>query len=319
MTEIDRQPTPNLPRDALRTIARHGRLVMVIGLILGVAIPGLSAALRPWLPHLVALMLFVTAFRIGPRAALGSWRDLGGSVGLALIFQVAMPLAGLAVFTALGVELTPLALVLMLVLAGSTVTGAPNFTIMLGHDPAPALRMLMVGTALLPLTVLPVLWAMPQLGGAPAVLGAALRLLAVIGVSVALAFVLRSRFRPVMSDDDRAVLDGGATIGLALIGVALMAALGPALRSDLSSVVFWMIAAFAANYGLQIVTRLGLLAAGKPAIATPIAVVAGNRNLALFLVALPAAVTDPILLFIGCYQVPMYLGPILLARFHGKP
>ena len=79
-----------------------------------------------------------------------------------------------------------------------------------------------------------------------------------------------------------------------------------------------MLAAFGANYGLQVSTRLGLLAWGKRAIATPMAIVAGNRNLALFLVALPAAVTDPILLFIGCYQVPMYLTPILLAKFHAE-
>ncbi len=299
-------------------IVRHGRLVMVLGLVTGVAFPALSAGLRPWLPHFVALMLFLTAFRIGPRAALGTASDIRGSVGLALIFQVVMPLAGLAVFTALGIELTPLALVLMLVLASATVTGAPNFTMMLGHDPAPALRMLMVGTALLPLTVLPVLWAMPQLSGTAEVLGAASKLLALIGASVALAFVLRVTLRPELSADDRTVLDVGTTIWLAVIGIALMAALGPALRTDPASVVLWMLAAFGANYGLQVSTRLGLLAWGKRAIATPMAIVAGNRNLALFLVALPAAVTDPILLFIGCYQVPMYLTPILLAKFHAE-
>ncbi len=51
----------------------------------------------------------------------------------------------------------------------------------------------------------------------------------------------------------------------------------------------------------------------------PVSVVAGNRNIALFLVALPAAVTDPVLVFIGCYQVPMYLTPVLLGRFYGPP
>jgi arsenite transporter len=29
-------------------------------------------------------------------------------------------------------------------------------------------------------------------------------------------------------------------------------------------------------------------------------------------VALPAGITDPLLLFIGCYQIPMYLTPILM-------
>ncbi|MEO1398544.1 MAG: hypothetical protein AAFU56_06720, partial [Pseudomonadota bacterium] len=47
-----------------------------------------------------------------------------------------------------------------------------------------------------------------------------------------------------------------------------------------------------------------------------LSIVAGNRNMALFLAALPAATTDPILLFIGCYQIPMYLTPILLGRLY---
>ena len=50
----------------------------------------------------------------------------------------------------------------------------------------------------------------------------------------------------------------------------------------------------------------------------PISIVAGNRNIALFLVALPAEITNPLLIFIGCYQVPMYLTPILMRRLYGQ-
>jgi len=55
---------------------------------------------------------------------------------------------------------------------------------------------------------------------------------------------------------------------------------------------------------------------GKHRLAVPLAIIAGNRNIALFLTALPTPVTDPLLLFIGCYQIPMYLTPILLGRFY---
>jgi hypothetical protein len=50
----------------------------------------------------------------------------------------------------------------------------------------------------------------------------------------------------------------------------------------------------------------------------PYAIIAGNRNVALFLAALPAAQTEPLLLFIGCYQIPMYLTPLLFGRLY-KP
>jgi ACR3 family arsenite transporter len=35
----------------------------------------------------------------------------------------------------------------------------------------------------------------------------------------------------------------------------------------------------------------------------------------LFLVALPETVTAPLLVFIGCYQIPMYLTPLVTGRF----
>ncbi len=48
----------------------------------------------------------------------------------------------------------------------------------------------------------------------------------------------------------------------------------------------------------------------------PFSIIAGNRNIALFLIALPSEVTDPLLLFIGCYQIPMYLTPIILQQLY---
>lgn len=50
--------------------------------------------------------------------------------------------------------------------------------------------------------------------------------------------------------------------------------------------------------------------------AVPLGVVAGNRNFALFLIVLPAATTDPLLIFRGCYQIPMHLTPILMRRIY---
>ena len=48
----------------------------------------------------------------------------------------------------------------------------------------------------------------------------------------------------------------------------------------------------------------------------PVSIVAGNRNIAIFLVALPASAAEPLLVFLGCYQVPMYLTPLLMQRLY---
>jgi len=295
----------------LRQAAVYGRLLLGFGLICGFVLPGVAAAMKPMLPAMVAFLVFVSALRIGAKAALGSLAEARGTGAWVIVFQVAVPLAGLAVLSLAGIAGTPAGLAILLALCGSSISGGPTFTALLGHDPAPALRILILGTLLLPVTILPVLWFSPALGGLWEVALTALRLTVVIAAAVACAFTVRRVFFPDPGPEGVQALDGLAAITLAVIVVGLMSAVGPALAEDPGGLALWMLLAFAVNFGQQVGTRL----AGGSVAAS---VAGGNRNIALFLVALPVAVTDPILIFIGCYQVPMYLTPLVMERFYGK-
>jgi ACR3 family arsenite transporter len=297
-------------------MARHGRLLLVAGLVAGVALPGLAAAMKPALPEMVAALLFLAALRIGPRAAIGAVTNLPRVLAAILVLQLALPLLGLGVFIAAGVETMPLFVALTLMLAGSSISGSPNLTILTGNDPAPALRLLVLGTALLPLTVIPVFWLSPALGGFGEVFAAALRLLAVIALAGGAGFVLHSLFLRQAQPATIRAIDGMSALMMAVVVVALMSAVGPALFSQPVTFALWLLVAFAANFGMQIATYALSGSAALRDERVALAVVAGNRNIALFLAALPAAVTDPLLVFIGCYQIPMYLTPILLARLY---
>lgn len=294
--------------------ARHGRSALVLGLLAGLLLPGLAAALRPWLPQMVAGLLFLNAYRIGLRRAAGGLRDGLGTLSAVLLLQLALPLLALGAAALLGLAATSAALALILMLSAPSVTGSPNITALLGHPPEPAFRLLILGTALMPRTVIPVFLLAPGLGGQANlsdVLLAAGRLVATIGLVVPAGFLLRRLAAPQLSNGQAAAIDGLTVIALAVIVVALMAALGPALRQDPWLVLQWMGFAFAANLGLQMLTwAVTRRRAGSGAAA--VSVVAGNRNFALFLIALPAATTEPLLIFLGCYQVPMYLTAILM-------
>ncbi|MEM9425957.1 MAG: hypothetical protein AAGA06_04575 [Pseudomonadota bacterium] len=290
-------------------VARHGRWSLILGLLGGLSLPALAEALRPWLPHLIAALLFVSAYRIGPRAALGTLGDLRRSAAVVLLYQLAAPLLLLGLLGAAGLAATPAGLAAVLVLAAPSVTGNPNFTILMGHDPIRAMQLLLLGTALFPLTVVPVLWALPVLEGAADVLASAARLLLVVAGAVGLAFLLRRDVA--LSDESRSALDGVAAILLAVVVIGLMSAMGPALRETPGDLALWLIFALSLNFGLQIAAWL--MVPGRDA---GVAVVAGNRNIALFLVALPEDIVTTLLLFIGCYQIPMYLTPIVMRRLY---
>jgi ACR3 family arsenite transporter len=297
-------------------LARHGRCVLVLGLLAGILFSDLALALRPWIGELIAVLLFIAALRVGPRQAVGAMADLRSSIGFTLLFQIVFPVAAILLFRIAGWPGT-LSTALVLMMAASPISGSPNLTVLTGHDPAPALRQLVVGTALLPLTVIPVFWLAPALGDASQVLTAAVRLLLIITVAAGGAFAIRFLFaKP--SRETLMAIDGLSAVAMAVVVVGLMSAVGPAVSSNPQALVLALGAAFAGNFGLQVLVTLWLRHPGTSHIAASLGIVAGNRNIALFLAALPAAVTDPLLLFIGCYQIPMYLTPILLGTFYRK-
>ncbi len=295
----------------LRLAAQYGRALLVIGLAAGFALPDLAAMLKPALPGMVAFLVFVSALRIGARAAVGNLREARHDLALVLVLQLAVPFAvgcGLAIA---GLHGSIAGGALVLAMAAPSISGSPAFTVMLGHDPAPAMRLLILGTALLPLTVIPVFWLLPILGGPDEVVRTAMRLTLMIAIATGTAFAARQSLFPHPQPETVRALDGLAALTLAVIVVGLMAAVGPTLRTEPSVLVGWLSLAFLASFGMQAAARI----LGAPVAA---AIVAGNRNIALFLVALPSGVTDPLLTFIGCYQIPMYLTPILLGRIYGR-
>lgn len=298
-------------RALLLATARHGRLVLIAGLVAGILLPGIAGMVRGVLPELVACMLGVAALRIGPTAARGSLADIHVSLRLVAAYQLLLPLVLAVVFLAFGLGGT-LATAMVLMAAAPSISGSPNLTIMTGHDPAPALRLMIAGVALLPLTVAPVFLLWPIFGSFGAIALASGKLLLLIGCSSAVAFVIRHRFFPQPGVETLGVIDGVSALLMAVLVIGLMSALGPAIIQTPGLVGLTLLAAFAINFSLQIAAFMLTGGRGHERSRVAWSIIAGNRNIALFLVALPAAITDPLLLFIGCYQIPMYLTPILM-------
>ena len=296
----------------LAFLARHGRLMMIAGLLAGMVSTELALLFRPLIAPLVVGLLFLAVLRLGPEGIVAGLRGLHRAVLLALVLQMAMPLAAAGLFWAAGVLAHPLAMGTVLVLAAAPITGSPNITLMAGGDPAPALRQLVLGTALLPATVVPVFMVMPAFGSPQAVVRAALELLALIALAGGAAVALRRSGIVKASERAYLAMDGVAAVLLGLVVIGMMSAIGPAFVDDRPAFLAALAAAFALNVPIQLVASM-LAARRAPSAAPAIGIVAGNRNAALFLSVLPEATVDQLLLFIGCFQIPMYLTPFMLS------
>lgn len=300
----------------LIAVSRHGRSALIVGLLAGFLLPGLATALKPWLPQLVMVLLFLVALRIGPQKARDGLSNLPATLGIVLVLQLILPLGVVGVAQMLGITQSAYVLAAVLVLAAPAVSGSPNLSILLGADPEPAFRLLIVGTFLLPLTILPIFWLLPQFGDLAMATTSALRTLVVIMLAMGAGFLLRGYRLPDLKPDQSAALDGAMSIALAVLVIGLMAALRPALAISIITVAGWMALAFGLNIGLQVLSFVTTRKVLSERERVPVSIVAGNRNIAIFLVALPASIADPLLIFLGCYQVPMYLTPLILERLY---
>ncbi len=301
--------------DPLRAAARHGQWVLIAGLVFGLALPSFAGLLRPHLPLMVVGLLFVSLLRMSPVALLSSLTELPRVAPTALILQLGLPIVVIAIARVTGTATTPVAMALMLVASAPSIVGSPNIAMIMGTAPDHALRLMVAGTVLLPLTVLPIFALSPVLEGAGQVAAAALRLLVTIALTGAAAMATRRLLFPRPSPATEERLQGASAIALAVFVVALMPAVASLAQASLAQLAFWIAVAFAANFGAQIVTWR--LTQGQPRDrALPLSLIAGNRNIALFLVSLPPESTAQILPFVGCYQLPMYLTPLLMRRVY---
>lgn len=302
--------------DPLLTAARHGPWVLVAGLCVGLALPGLAEAMRPWLPVLVLGLLFISVLRIPPRALLGTLPDLPKVLGTALALQLAAPLCLLVLALATGTEASATALALTLMLAAPSIMGSPNISMMLDAAPDHAMRLMVAGTALMPLTIIPIFWLSPALGDMASVRATALTLVTSIGITAAIAIATRQTLLRRPSPTQKKRLEGASALALAIFVVGLMPQVSTVAISDPLKVLYWAAVAFGANFGAQAVVWAVTRKRLARDRALPLALISGNRNVALFLVSLPPEVTAPIMVFIGCYQLPMYLTPLLLKRMY---
>ena len=256
-------------------------------------------------------MLALAIARMGPGGVRSATTGLRAALAAIVVLQLALPM-GLAVLAVWAGWSGVLVTGLVIVLCAAPIIGAPSLTLICGGDPVPALRQLVVGTALLPLTALPVFALLPALGDPVAVFWTVLRLAGLIALAAGAGLILRRALgdAPLRLQ----ALDGASALILAVVVVALMSAAGPALATPTG----WAMLATLMAMTLSLQLLAGLAARRLGAAPLPLSIAAGNRNLALFLGALPAPLVADLLPFVGLYQIPLYLTPVLLPWLHAR-
>lgn len=293
-------------------LARHARVLLALSLLAGLALPGLAATLKPWLPAAVAGLLWGAMVRLDWAAVR---RHLGRpgrlAAGLAWM-MLAVPAAAWAVAVALNLS-EGLTVGLILMACAPPLMSLPAIALMVGLDAALALVLVVIGTFAAPLSA-PVL--LHLLSGLEIDLSAGtmtLRLGLLVG-GCALAAVA---FRRVAGPRGLARATPGLELFnlacLTLFAVAVMDGVTQAFHADPARLLSLIAGAYAAALALMALTAAVFARLDRPAMLV-VAYAGGTRNMAVIMATLPATGLDDLWLWFAVVQFPIYTLPMVLAR-----
>ena len=301
-----------LPAAALALIGRHGTLLAAASIFVGLAVPPLAAAFKPYLGEAIIVMLTLAFLRVDPAELRNHWKRPGLITAATIWVMLIVPAVLGALLLSVGLDRSMPGLFFMLVLQMSApgLMSSPALAALMGLDVALTLASLIVSTAITPLIAS--LFTHVFLGTAlasPVAFGFKLFLI-IAGCAFAAAVIRRIAGRTFI-EAQRERIDGLSVIAMFLFAVAAMDGVTGHFRADPLLVIGLAALAFALALAMIAITALAFLRAGR-ARALAIGLIAGNRNIGLMLTATGFLVPDVAWLYFALAQFPIYLLPHLL-------
>lgn len=293
---------------ALAFLGRHAGLVLAVGILVGILAPPLAAVAAPLLIPSIVLLLVVALVRLDGRqiAALVARPAAAASVVAWVLLATPVLMTGAV---ALLDPAPKLGTAMVLSAACPPIMSAIAFCFMVGLDAALATVVVFAAIFIVPLTLPPLALLLLGLSLDIDVLSFMARLAAITGGSLLAAIAIRAAVAREAIARRGEMLDGIAVAGLLVFAVAVMDGVGQAALERPGYVAATLIAACAANAGMQVAGFVAFAwLARRQALAA--ALLSGNRNMGLLLAALGAAADFDVVLYLALGQIPVYLTPL---------
>ena len=298
---------------------RHATGFMAVGVLLGLVLPPLAALARPLLVPTLLIPLALALVRLDWSAA-AAWRKRPGVVALLLLWVLGVSPVLVWLLTrwlgAAGFP-EPLSQALVLMAASSPIVSNVALALLLGLDAPLAVVIVLAGTALVPLT-LPI--------AAETLVGMSLhmplgefmgRLVALVGSAFAAAWLVRKLVPGARLDANRELIDGLTVLNLLVFSLAIMDGVTAYAIERPGYVALAIGAAYAFNVLLQVAGGLAFRHLGTTRALT-VALLSGNCNMGLVLVALEGRASFDLTVFFALAQIPMYTLPALVRPLYAR-
>lgn len=317
MSADDFAPAPAHPlQRVLDALGRRATLFMAAGVGAGILLPWLADALRPLLVPLLLVPLTIALVRLDWSALMAYGRRpllIGALAGWVLIASPLLMWAAVA-----PLPLSPaIQTALILMAAAPPIVSSAAIALFLGLDAALAVVVVVLSTALVPLTLPPLALALLGLELEIGLIAFMLRLAALVGVAFAAALLIRRFVSAGWLARNGRTLDGLSVLNLILFAIAIMAGVTEAALSRPAFVAGTVAVSFIANLALQAAGAAVGWPLGRRAALT-LALMTGNCNMGLVLVVLADKAEFDVVVYFALAQIPMYTLPGLMTPLYRR-
>jgi BASS family bile acid:Na+ symporter len=302
----------------LTFLGRHGTLAIALSLLVGTALPFLSAIMRPFLDEAILTLLTLAFLRIGFRAVGREFKSPLPVIIATIIAMLVMPALAFWIAQAFGFdEAHPeLYLALFIALAVPPITAVPVFASLLRLPGAIALAFLILCMAATPFIATlhaRLFFSAEALPFDGVTIG--LRLAGFMAGAIILAAIIKRLIGQDLLERNQTTLDGINVLVMLVFAIAVMDGFGPAILASPGLVASLFVATFALASAQMAVMRIALffLPADQ---AMSIAFATGLRNMGLMVAAFGLVIPETTWLWFAVGQFPIYFMPwfIELAR-----
>ena len=306
----------DLTRRFLEWSALRGAALLAASIFAGLFIPPLAAAFRDVITPVVFILMVLVLLRVDPSQVLAYLRRPLLVAALLVWLMIAIPLIVFALTRAIGLE-GPLVTGLIIVATGCAATSSPAFARLVGLDGEIAVVVAVLSVLLIPLTAPPLALGLLGIDLAISMTGLMLRLGLVVGVPLLLSIGIRRWAGPARLDHWGRAVDGAVVLMVVFYGFGVMDGVLARMLAEPAFIATGIAMAFGGVLAMNAITALAFAGFGQK-IALSAGLLAGNRNMALYLAVLPEATDPGILLFFVLCQFPLFLSPFFLKPLYER-
>lgn len=299
-----------------RALRKSWQLALLAGSIfIGIAFPPLASLFKPFLLPLIFLLFLSAVLQVSfAEAASVALKERASWI--TLIWQL-MILPTFFYFFLKPVLSPQLHLFAVITLCAGSITATTALARLFNLNSALSLVVGLAGAVLMPIPLYVFLQLMLDAGSSIDLHTYCLRIVVFILLPIILAWFLR---RSISKQADQWLQQTMPSVTLVLLvffGLAVMDGVGDMMLSDSARLLSYLLLAFGISISVQLLTFVVLYFLGVIN-ATTGALLCAYRNMGMVAAIAGSSLGEDFFIFLGVWQLPMYVLPLLMRRFYEK-